>query len=143
MECTFNFHEFLGERFSRRLTPEISQHLSERHECVIALWRAGTKLNPTFPRLHPNPWKSYYPFPRQENGIPSAAMRWPDFGDRSSFGRPFSQYVRHSGRPLLSFSPGRRFSRPTPERVFAVDHRSGSEFSGIGPSILPPRPVGT
>jgi len=30
------------------------------------------------------------PFHHQGNGIPSAAIRWPDFGDRSSFGRPFA-----------------------------------------------------
>ncbi len=28
------------------------------------------------------------PFHRQRNGIPSAAIRWSDFGDRSSFGSP-------------------------------------------------------
>ena len=43
---------------------------------------------------------------RQGNGIPSAAIRWPDFGDRPSFGRPFAQIFRHSDTPLLSFSPG-------------------------------------
>ncbi len=56
------------------------------------------------------------PFHRQGNGIPSAAIRWPDLGDRPSFGRPFIQIFRHSDTPLLSFSPGRRFPRPTPER---------------------------
>ena len=83
------------------------------------------------------------PFHRPGNGIPFAAIRWPDFGDRPSSGRQFGQIFRHSDTPLLSSSPGHRFSRPTPERVFAVDHRSGSGFSGIGPSISPPRPVGT
>ena len=33
---------------------------------------------------------------RQENCIPSAAIRWPDFGDRPWFGRPFAQIFRHS-----------------------------------------------
>ena len=65
------------------------------------------------------------PSHRQGNGIPSAAIRWPDFGDWFSFGRPFALIFRHSDTPLLSFSHRRRFSRPTPERVFAVDHRSG------------------
>jgi len=83
------------------------------------------------------------PFHRQGNGIPSAAIRWPDFGDRSSFGRPFAQIFRHSDTPLLSFSHRRRFPRPTPERVFAVDHRSGSGFFGTVPSARQPRPVGT
>ncbi len=44
------------------------------------------------------------PLHRQENCIPSAAIRWPDFGDRPSFGRPFAQIFRHSDTPLLSFS---------------------------------------
>ncbi len=43
------------------------------------------------------------PFHRQGNCIPSAAIRWPDFGDRHSFGRPFAQIFRHSDTPLLSF----------------------------------------
>ena len=74
---------------------------------------------------------------------PSAAIRWPDFGDRLSSGRPFDQIFRHSDTPFPSFSPGRRYSRPTPERVFVVDHRSGSGFSGTIPSAPPPRPIGT
>ena len=68
------------------------------------------------------------PFPRQGNCIPSAAIRWPDFGDRPSFGRPFVQIFRHSDAPLLSFSPRRRFPRPTPERVFVAIHRSAAGF---------------
>ena len=46
------------------------------------------------------------PFHRQGNGIPCAAIRWPDFGDRSSFGRPFAQIFRHSGSDVR-----RRFDR--------------------------------
>ena len=83
------------------------------------------------------------PFHRQGNGIPSAAIRGPDFGDRSSFGRPFAQIFRHSDTPLLSFSPGRRFPRPTPERVFVVDHQSGSGFSQTSFSARQLRPIGT
>ena len=83
------------------------------------------------------------PFHRLENCIPSAAIRWPDFGDWSSFGRPFCHFVRHLDTPLLSFPHGHRFPRPTPERVFVVDHRSGSGFSGTVPSAPPPRPIGT
>ncbi len=49
------------------------------------------------------------PFHRQGNGIPSVAIRGPDFGDRSSFGRPFAQIFHHSDTLLLSISPGRRF----------------------------------
>ena len=53
------------------------------------------------------------PFQRQRNGIPSAAIRWPDFGDRSSFGRPFAQIYRHSDTPLLSFHPpGEPYQHP-------------------------------
>ncbi len=54
-------------------------------------------------------------------------------------GRPFSHIFRHLDAPLLSFSPGRRFPRPTPERVFVVDHQSGSGFSRTIPSAPPPR----
>ncbi len=41
---------------------------------------------------------------------PSAAIRWPDFGDRLSSGRPFDQIFRHSDTPFPSFSLGRRYS---------------------------------
>ena len=40
------------------------------------------------------------------------------------------------------FTSRHGFPRPTPERVFVVDHQPGSGFSGIGLLILPPRPVG-
>ena len=83
------------------------------------------------------------PFLRQGNGILSAAIQRPDFGDRLSSGRPFDQIFRHSDTPFPPFSPGRRFFRPTPGRVFVVDHRSGSGFSGTVPSARQPRPVGT
>ncbi len=45
------------------------------------------------------------PFHRQGNGIPSAAIRWPDFGDRPAIGRVFAQIFHHSDTLLLSFSP--------------------------------------
>jgi hypothetical protein len=83
------------------------------------------------------------PYHRQGNCIPSAAIRWPDFGDRPSFERPFALIFHHSDTPLLAFSPDRRFPRPTPERVLAADHQSGSGFSGTVPSAPPLRPVGT
>ncbi|MCZ6772608.1 MAG: hypothetical protein O7G83_11635, partial [Proteobacteria bacterium] len=69
-------------------------------------------------------------FHRKENGILSAAIRWPDFGGLVVSGRPFGQFSHHPNTPLVSFSPRRRFPRPTPERVFVVDHQSGSRFSG-------------
>ena len=83
------------------------------------------------------------PFLRQGNGILSAAIQRPDFGDRLSSERPFDQIFRHSDTPFPPFSPGRRFSRPTPERVLVADHRSGAGFSGTVPSARQPRPVGT
>ena len=83
------------------------------------------------------------PYHRRGNGIPFAAIRWPDFGDQPSVGRPFGQICRHSDTLLLSFSPRRRCPRPTPERVLVADHRSGSGFSGTVPSAPPPRPIGT
>ena len=83
------------------------------------------------------------PYHRRGNCIPFAAIRWPDFGDQPSVGRPFGQICRHSDTPLLSFSPRRRFPRPTPGRVLVADHQSGSRFSGTVPSAPPPRPIGT
>ena len=44
-------------------------------------------------------------------------------------GRPFAHIFRHPDTPVLSLSPGRRFPRPTPERVLVADHQSGSDFS--------------
>ena len=69
------------------------------------------------------------PYHRRGNCIPFAAIRWPDFGDQPSVGRPFGQICRHSDTPLLSFSPRRRFPRPTPGRILVADHQSGSRFS--------------
>ena len=40
------------------------------------------------------------PFHRQGNGIPSAAIRWPGFGDRLSSGRPFDLIFRQLGIPF-------------------------------------------
>ena len=53
----------------------------------------------------------------QGNRIPYAAIRWPDFGDRPAFGRPFARIFRHSDTPRLSFwravdVPGLRRSGP-------------------------------
>ena len=59
------------------------------------------------------------PSHRKGNCIPFAAIRWDDFGDRPSFGRPFCHLFRHPDTPLLSFSLGRRFPRPTPERSWS------------------------
>ncbi len=44
-------------------------------------------------------------FPRQRNGIPSAALRLPDLGGLTTFGRPFGQVFHHPDALLLSFSP--------------------------------------
>ena len=63
------------------------------------------------------------PYHRRGNCIPFAAIRWPDFGDQPSVGRPFGQICRHSDTPLLSFSPRRRFPRPT-------------AGAGLGPQII-------
>ena len=81
------------------------------------------------------------PFHRQADCIPSAAIRWPDFGDRPSLGRPSVQIFRHSDTPLLSFSPRRRCQRPTPERVLAADHRSGAGFPEADFPTRQPRPI--
>ncbi len=59
-----------------------------------------------------------------------AVERWYDFGYRSALGRPFARIFRHPVALLLSFFAFRGFPWPTAERVFAVDHRSGSGFSG-------------
>ena len=83
------------------------------------------------------------PFPRKKNGIPTASIRWPYFGDQSSFYWPLAQISHHSDTLLLSLSPGRRFPRPTPERVFVVDHQSGSGFSETVLSARQPRLIGT
>ncbi len=66
--------------------------------------------------------------------IPFAVIRWHDFGDRPSSGRPFAQILRHSDTPLLSFSPRRRFPRPTPGWV-----AGGNE---AGEEAIPGCPVG-
>ncbi len=81
--------------------------------------------------------------PRQGNCIPFAAIRWHDFGNRPALGRPFGRFSRHPDTPLLSLSPRRRFPRPTPERVFVADHRSGPRFSGTNFSAPRPRQAGT
>ena len=43
------------------------------------------------------------PFQRQRNGIPSVAIRWPDFGDRSSFGRPLPIFSAIQTHPFCRF----------------------------------------
>ncbi len=80
---------------------------------------------------------------RQGNCIPFAAIRWHDFGNRPGCGRPFGRFSCHPDTPLVSQSPCRRFSRPTPERVFVANHQSGPRFSGTKSSAPPPRPIGT
>ena len=79
------------------------------------------------------------PYHRQGNGIPSAAIRWPDLGDRPWFGRPFGQIFRHSDTPLLSRSLDRaielaqeaiRLNDVTgyPHLILAQVHLSRREF---------------
>ncbi len=116
------------------------------------LWRwlgeakGGDGLSPISQHSPDNPQiqgnRTSVPPPRGDC-IPFPAIRWPDFGDRPSFGRPFAQIFRHSATLLLSFSPGCRLPRPTPERVFVVDHQSGSGFSGTGSGARRLRPIGT
>ena len=104
-----------------------------------------TRLLPALNRHCPDDLQvcgDHTPYHRRGNGIPSAAIRWPDFGDQPLVGRPVGQICRHSDTPLLSFSPRRRCPRPTPERVLVADHQSGSGFSGTVPSAPPPRPIG-
>ncbi len=48
-----------------------------------------SQITPIFREIVP-------PLHRQGNCNPSAAIRWPDFGDRPSLGRPFAQIFRHS-----------------------------------------------
>ncbi len=113
-------------------------HLKAR-KAVSNLWQfVWTDIS----RITPKFREIVLPFHHQEICIPSAAIRWHDFGNRPALGRPFGHFSRHPDTPLLSLSPRRRFPRPTPERVFVVDHRSGSGFSGTVPSEPPPRPVG-
>ncbi len=64
----------------------------------------------------------------QGNCIPFAAIRWHDFGNRPALVKPFGHFSRHPNTPLLSLSPRRRFSRPTPERVFVAIHRPAAGF---------------
>ncbi len=55
-----------------------------------------SQITPKFREIVP-------PFHRQENCIPSAAIRWPDFGDRHALGRRIGQFSRHVDTPRLSF----------------------------------------
>ncbi len=79
----------------------------------------------------------------QGNCIPFAAIRWHDFGNRPAIGRPFGRFSCHPDTPLVSQSPCRRLSRPTPERVFVANHQSGPGFSGTSSSARQPRLIGT
>ncbi len=81
--------------------------------------------------------------PAPRGCIPFEAIRWHDFGNRPALGRPFGQFFRHPDTPLPSFLPRRGFPRPTPERVFVVNHQSRPRFSGTSFSAPPPRPIGT
>ncbi len=76
------------------------------------------------------------PFHRHGNCIPFAAIRGPDFGDQPSVGRPFAQILRHSDTPLLSFSPSRRFPRPSSKR--GVNLRAASLSIAIAIVHCPP-----
>ena len=147
-----------GQAYARKLRqsrprPDDRWHLDEVFSSIngkrMYLWRAVdsegevldiladiTQMTSRFAEIIPL-------YHRRGNCIPFAAIRWPDFGDQPSVGRPFGQICRHSDTPLLSFSPRRRFPRPTPGRVLVADHQSGSRFSGTVPSAPPPRPIGT
>ena len=52
-----------------------------------------SQITPKFREIVP-------PLHRQENCAPSAAIRWPEFGDRTSVGSPFPRF-REEGSPLL------------------------------------------
>ncbi len=80
---------------------------------------------------------------RRCNGFPSVAIRQSRFDDLAVVGSPFDQFCRHPDTPFPSISPRRRFPRPTPERVFVVDHQSSPRFSGTIPSARQPRLIGT
>jgi len=49
-----------------------------------------------------------------------------------------AQFYRHPDTPLLSFSSCRWLSRPTPERVSAVDHQSIPGFSRTNSLVRQP-----
>ncbi len=100
-------------------------------DLIIDISQIIFKSNPTVPKSHRH-WISF----------PSAAIRQSNLGDSAVLGSPSGQFCRHPDTPLPSFLPRRGCPRPTPEQVFVADHRSGPGFSGIGLSILPPRPVG-
>jgi len=102
-------------------------------------WRA--KFNRHFPdnlQIRSDHTHIAPPFER----FSSAGIRRPDLGDLAEFGSQFGQFCRHPHTPLPSFLPRSEVSRPTPERVFVVDHRSGSGFSETVPSARQLRPVG-
>jgi hypothetical protein len=66
----------------------------------------------------------------------SAAIRQFQFGDLAVFATPHPHNFRHPDAPPVSLSPRRRFPRPTPERIFVVDHPS------IRPKIFWNKPLG-
>ncbi len=53
-----------------------------------------SQITPKFREIVP-------PFHRQENCIPSAALRQPDFGGLAVFGSPFGPVFHHPDTPLL------------------------------------------
>ena len=69
----------------------------------------------------------------------SAAIRQSRFVNLAVGGSLLAQFCRHLDTPLLSFFSRRWLSRPTPERVFAVDHQSIPGFSGTNSLVRQPR----
>ncbi len=65
------------------------------------------------PRITPNSREIVSPFHRQGNFLPSAAIRWPDFANQPSVGRPFAQIPAIEKHPFCRFHlavdfPGQR-----------------------------------
>ena len=63
---------------------------------------------------------------RHGNSVPFATLRCGNFGRLIKFGTPYGKAFLQLDAPLPSFSPLRRFPRPTPERVLVADRQSGS-----------------
>ena len=92
------------------ITPGDRAPFSSTGDAAFVLGGAIGMILTDIPQIASESMEIVLPFHRQGNGTPSTAIRWPDFEDWPSFGRSFAQIFRHSDRPLLSFSPGHRFS---------------------------------